>query len=111
MRYLGGTNFGLGWSVVPRTKSTMAFFATPSKAVGPGLPRGWLIIARHSYRIRVFRRLSFDPVVCVFEKARCEVLCENRSKNGSGNHQHEDHIEQPAIDQTLTGGVSSIEGD
>jgi hypothetical protein len=39
------------------------------------------------------------------------VFCKNRSKNGSGNHQHEDHIEQPAIDQTLTGGVSSIEGD
>jgi hypothetical protein len=48
---------------------------------------------------------------CVFEEARCEVFCKNRSKNGSGNHQHEDHIEQPAIDQTLTGGVSSIEGD
>ena len=33
-----------------------------TKAVGPGLSPGWLIIARHSYRIRVFRRLSFDPV-------------------------------------------------
>jgi hypothetical protein len=30
---------------------------------------------------------------CVFEKARCEVLCENRSNNGSGKQQHEDHIE------------------
>jgi len=39
------------------------------------------------------------------------VLCKNRSKNGSGNHQHEDHIEQTVIDQALTGGVSSIEGD
>jgi hypothetical protein len=30
---------------------------------------------------------------CVSEKARCEVLCKERSKNGSGNHQHENHIE------------------
>ena len=45
---------------------------------------------------------------CVFEEARCEVLGEDRSKNGSGKQQHEDHIEQPAIDQALTGRVSSI---
>jgi hypothetical protein len=32
------------------------------------------------------------------------------AKNGSGKHQHQDHIEQPAIDQALTGGVESIVG-
>ena len=45
---------------------------------------------------------------CVFEEARCEVLCENRSKNGSGEQQHENHIKQSVIDQALTGGVSSM---
>lgn len=38
------------------------------------------------------------------------MLCENWSKNGSGKHQHQNHIEQPVIDQALTGGISSIEG-
>ena len=48
---------------------------------------------------------------CVFEEARCEALGENRSKNGRGKHQHEDHVEQPAIKQAFTGGISSVECD
>jgi hypothetical protein len=47
----------------------------------------------------------------IFEHARCEVLGENGAKNGSGKHQHQDHVEQAAIDQALTGGVESIVGD
>jgi|SRR6516165_4757406 hypothetical protein len=58
--------------------------------------------------IRLFRRLHWG---CIFEEARCEVLCENRSENGRGKHQHEDHVEQPAIEQSLTGGIWSTECD
>src|SRR5271165_6936549 len=36
MRSSGGTNFGLAWSVVTRTKSTMACFAGPSFHEGSG---------------------------------------------------------------------------
>ena len=39
------------------------------------------------------------------------MLCKNGAKNGGGQHQYEDHVEQPAIDQALTGGVESIVGD
>ena len=45
---------------------------------------------------------------CIFEEARCEVLCENRSENGRGKHQHEDHVEQPAIEQSLTVSESTV---
>ena len=83
----------------------------PVGASGSAGIRPYRIRPHCSYGIRVFRRPSFDPVGSVFEEARCEVFCKNRSKNGSGNHQHEDHIEQSAIDQALTDGVASIEGD
>ena len=36
---------------------------------------------------------------------------ENRPENGSGKHENEHHIEQPAIDQALTCVVERIEGD
>ena len=39
------------------------------------------------------------------------MFSKNRSKNGSGNHQHEDHIEQSAIDQALTDTIVIVTAD
>ena len=56
--------------------------------------------------MEAFRRPSFDLVgIASLRRRGAKCSGKNRSKNGSGNHQHEDHIEQSAIDEALTAGL------
>ena len=53
------------------------------------------------------RVLSFQ-MRCLFQHARRPLLRENRSKNGSGQHQDKNGIENPAINEALAGGVKGV---
>ena len=47
----------------------------------------------------------------IFEHAWRELLGQHRPQRGRTEHQHEHHIEHPAIDQGLACGVEGMEGD